>query len=282
MNGVSLAGFAPSANATIRIVSIFQPGTNAYLGVSSAYSPGAFTVLANNGDVNFDLVTFAEGNTWKSTSTSGNLQDASKWSTGAPTPSTRQRAGTPNQGLSTNVFFGPNVNSTVTVTNTVANFSLLSITFAPNSTTAYTLGPLGSPSIQLGHNASTSAPNYGLLGLTSLVNNSSLTQTISSDVTIFASQVWDSGSTPGGAFVLNGTIGLLNLNANNPLTITGANNTTINGQLAATPGAAVVKTGTGTLILTASSPSAPDMFTVNQGTLRVNNPRLARPRVMAR
>lgn len=246
---------AATANFGVRIVSIFAPGTGSYATNSGFYGPaGTSGSQFNAATAQIDMVTFAEANTWTS-ATSGNLETAANWNTGAPVSGV----------LSSNLYFGSTASSSVTVTNNTAGFRAQSISFPAGATTSYTIAGSSSNSIRIGTDAS------GLRGLISIINASSRTQTISAPLFIDRGQTWDVGSAAGGSLVVNGSITFGGPQSTDGLTLTGQNDTTINGAITAFVfGTTITKTGAGTLTLGAASPSSFGV-TVSQGTLRVTN-----------
>jgi hypothetical protein len=253
LNSISLAGIAgvSSANFGIRIVSVFAPGTNTYAGVGGSYSPSGLNSAAV-----FDMVTVAQGNTWTSAS-SGNLQDGTKWSFGAPVSG----------AISSNLFFGPTTGGSATVTNNAGGFQIRTLSFAPGTTTQYTLG---GQLLVLGSATS-------VAGLTTVVNASSQIQTIATQVQAAVNQTWDAGSAAGGGLVFSGTDLFLSAKT---LTITGQNNTTLGAAITEfSGGSSITKTGSGTLNISANNPNwfgdatsgTALAVSVNQGVLRVTN-----------
>lgn len=255
---LSLAGIAPASNMRFEIVAVHAPG-------SSQYAPAQGTTYSGSAPVFLDLVTVYQGNTWSSTAGSGDLQAGENWSTAAPGPGE----------LSSHLMFGGNENAAVTVTNTNADpnnpFRVLSLSFttAANST-AYTVT---GDQIRLGKSTPTAGASV-MAGATTITNASNQQQTISTNLTLNTSQVWDSGPTAnGGSLLVNGNSVVFGSGAN--LTVTGQNLTQISAKLQfLTSSNSITKTGGGTLAISSDNTGligANGQFIVNGGSLAVTN-----------
>jgi len=219
-----------SANRLIKITdtgagssfsTLATAGANtAFRGVDQTLLPATWTASASGNFVNTNTSTTGFGNQY------------SNWSVGLA------------DGI--NLAFQRVNAATVTATNNGPLTSVSSITF--------TGGGFGSQNTQYTLAGNALSLTGVVAGGTGVTNNSSVTQTINLNLTIFAPQTFDAAA---GNLTFGGAIDLVGANQ---LTVTGTGTTTITGQITGAAGGSLSKTGTGTLVLTNNN-------TYNNGTL---------------
>jgi outer membrane autotransporter protein len=150
---------------------------------------------------------------------------------------------------------------------------ILNLNLTPNNDNlpGLVVGALLTPGITFDVGASP----YNLIGSAitlngGIINNSASVQTISfggTGITLGGAQTWNSGVVVGGSLVVGSAVDL----AGQALTVDGTNNTTISGAISDSGGGgALVKNGTGTLLLSGTN-SFTGTTTVNAGNLQLKN-----------